>query len=64
MNVAVLVGMFAVEEPYISTAMGNDKVKRHMDTGAEFITGSDSSCLMHNAGCSRKEPLSYQSSCM
>ncbi len=47
-------GMFAVEEPYISTAMGNDKVKRHMDTGAEFITGSDSSCLMHMQGVAGK----------
>ena len=43
-------GMFAVEEAYVSTAMGTDKVKRHMDTGAEFITGSDSSCLMHMQG--------------
>ena len=47
-------GMFAVEESYISTAMGNDKVKRHMETGAEFITGSDSSCLMHMQGVAGK----------
>mgnify|MGYP003084595672 FL=1 len=34
--------------------MGNDKVKRHMETGAEFITGSDSSCLMHMQGVAAK----------
>ena len=48
-------GMFAVEEAYVSTAMGTDKVKRHMDTGAEFITGSDSSCLMHMQGIAAKK---------
>ena len=34
--------------------MGNDKVKRHMETGAEIITGSDSSCLMHMQGVAAK----------
>ena len=47
-------GMFAIEEPRVSAAMGNDKVKRHMETGAEFITGSDSSCLMHMQGVAAK----------
>ena len=40
-------GMFAIEEPEVSTCMGQDKVKDHMSTGAEYITGADSSCLMH-----------------
>ena len=43
-------GMFAVEEPEVSVCMGHDKVKDHMSTGAEFITGADSSCLMHMQG--------------
>lgn len=43
-------GMYSVEEPEVSTCMGNDKVKDHMKTGAEYITGSDSSCLMHMQG--------------
>lgn len=43
-------GMYSIEEPEVSACMGNDKVKDHMKTGAEFITGSDSSCLMHMQG--------------
>lgn len=48
-------GMFAVEEKAVSTKMGLDKVKRHAATGAEFITGPDSSCLMHMQGVAEKE---------
>lgn len=48
-------GMFSVEEPDVSTRMGEDKIARHMATGAEYITGPDSSCLMHMQGISRKE---------
>lgn len=43
-------GMYSVEEPEVSACMGQDKVKEHMKTGATFITGSDSSCLMHMQG--------------
>ena len=48
-------GMFSVEEPDVSTRMGEDKIARHMATGAEYITGPDSSCLMHMQGIARKE---------
>lgn len=48
-------GMFSVEEPDVSTRMGEDKIVRHMATGAEYITGPDSSCLMHMQGIARKE---------
>ena len=48
-------GMFAVEEPAVSTRMGQDKIRRHIETGAEYITGPDSSCLMHMQGIARKE---------
>ena len=34
-----------------------DKIKRHMATGAEFVTGPDSSCLMHMAGIAKKEKM-------
>ena len=47
-------GMFAVEEQAVSTRMGQDKLRRHMETGAEYITGPDSSCLMHLQGVARK----------
>lgn len=48
-------GMFAVEEPEVSACMGRDKVKDHMSTGAEYITGPDSSCLMHMGGIIERE---------
>ncbi len=47
-------GMFSVEEPHVSARMGNDKLDRHIATGAEFVTGADSSCLMHLEGIARK----------
>ena len=43
-------GMFAMEEKEVSVCMGRDKVRDHMATGAEYITGADSSCLMHMQG--------------
>lgn len=50
-------GMFAVEETAVSTQMGIDKVNRHIATGAEYVTGPDSSCLMHMAGVAKKQGL-------
>jgi L-lactate dehydrogenase complex protein LldE len=50
-------GMFSVEEPAVSTRMGTDKLKRHMATGSEYITGHDSSCLMHMQGIAKKQNL-------
>ncbi len=48
-------GMFSIEEPDVSTRMGQDKLERHMATGAEYITGPDSSCLMHLQGIAKKQ---------
>lgn len=53
-------GMFATEEPETSSCMGQDKVLDHMATGAEFITGADSSCLMHLQGVIEREKLPIQ----
>ncbi|PID90359.1 MAG: Fe-S oxidoreductase [Bacteroidetes bacterium] len=50
-------GMFAAEEHDTSCAMGRDKVEDHMATGAEYITGPDSSCLMHMQGVIDREKL-------
>ena len=50
-------GMFAVEEKEVSVCMGRDKVRDHMSTGAEYITGADSSCLMHMQGVIDRERL-------
>lgn len=48
-------GMFSVEEPAVSTQMGIDKLRRHMATGAEYITGPDCSCLMHLQGVAKRQ---------
>lgn len=48
-------GMFGIEEPAVSSRMGDDKVQRHIATGAEIITGADSSCLMHMQGVAGKK---------
>ncbi len=50
-------GMFAVEETAVSRRMGQDKIRRHMATGAEYVTGPDSSCLMHMLGIAQKDKL-------
>ncbi|MGN1263139.1 MAG: (Fe-S)-binding protein, partial [Prevotella sp.] len=54
-------GMFSVEKPEISVRMGTDKLERHIATGAEYITGPDSSCLMHMQGIARrlKKPIKF-----
>ena len=46
-----------VTETAVSARMGLDKLRRHMATGAEYITGPDSSCLMHMQGVARKQGL-------
>jgi len=53
-------GMFAVEEQAVSARMGLEKVRRHMATGAEYVTGPDSSCLMHMQGVAKKQGLDIQ----
>jgi L-lactate dehydrogenase complex protein LldE len=50
-------GMFAIEEPAVSVCMGEDKVENHIATGAEYITGADSSCLMHLQGIVERNKL-------
>lgn len=50
-------GMFSIEEPEVSVCMGQDKVNNHIATGAEYITGADSSCLMHMQGIVNRKNL-------
>ncbi|MBQ0063239.1 MAG: (Fe-S)-binding protein [Prevotella sp.] len=50
-------GMFSIEETAVSARMGQDKVRRHIATGAEYVTGPDSSCLMHMQGVAQKNHL-------
>ena len=53
-------GMFSVEETAVSAQMGKDKVERHIQTGAEYVTGPDCSCLMHMAGIARKQGMKIE----
>ena len=53
-------GMFSVEETAVSAQMGRDKVERHIQTGAEYVTGPDCSCLMHMAGVAKKQGLNIK----
>ena len=48
-------GMYSIEEQAVSVCMGQDKVRNHLATGAEYITGADSSCLMHMQGVIQRE---------
>ncbi len=50
-------GMFSIEETSVSVCMGQDKLKNHIATGAEYITGADSSCMMHMQGIVGREKL-------
>ena len=43
-------GTFAVKNADTSTAMMTDKMRHVLDTGAQFCSAGDSSCLMHIGG--------------
>ena len=45
-------GTFSVSEEPVSARMGADKVRDHHRHGARYIVSADSSCLMHQKGCS------------
>ncbi len=48
-------GTFAVSEEAVSVRMGRDRVADHLRSGAEVITSTDMSCLMHLDGLIRRE---------
>lgn len=43
-------GTFCITEEAISVAMGKDRIKDHLNSNAQVITGADMSCLMHLEG--------------
>ncbi len=47
-------GTFAIKHEAISTALAEQKVQNAIDTGAEYIVSTDSSCLMHQEAYIRK----------
>lgn len=40
-------GTFAVKNPDVSSAMGRDKLRNALSTGAQVLCGADNSCLLH-----------------
>ncbi len=48
-------GTFSAKFPMISTAMGDVKCGLALETGAEYIVSSDSSCLMHIQGLADRQ---------
>lgn len=50
-------GTFSVKNEPISTAMAEQKVQNALDTGAEYIVGTEASCLMHLATYIEKQKL-------
>jgi L-lactate dehydrogenase complex protein LldE len=52
-------GTFSVQEEAISVAMGKDRIKDHLNSNAQIMTGADMSCLMHMDGIinRNKEPI-------
>ena len=54
-------GTFAVAEEAVSALMGKDRIADHEKAGAEIVTGTDVSCLMHLEGIARRDarPLRF-----
>jgi len=48
-------GTFCVFEEAVSSKMGKDRVRDHEKHGAEYITGADTSCLMHLEGILKRQ---------
>jgi L-lactate dehydrogenase complex protein LldE len=48
-------GAFAVTEEAVSVRMGRDRLRDHLTHGAEVITATDMSCLMHLEGLARRQ---------
>lgn len=53
-------GLFSVEERAVSQRMGKDKLQRHINTGAQYITGPDASCLLHLKGIAHSSGAKIQ----
>lgn len=54
-------GTFALKNADTSAAMGQDKIDHVIETGAEVLCISDSSCLMHLDGIARRRKLAVTS---
>jgi L-lactate dehydrogenase complex protein LldE len=50
-------GTFAVAEEAVSVLMGKDRLADHARAGAEIVTATDVSCLMHLDGLARRDKV-------
>ncbi len=50
-------GTFCVFEEAVSVKMGKDRIKEHLVNDVEYITGGDTSCLMHLEGILKRQGL-------
>ena len=48
-------GTFCVTEAAVSVAMGADRVEEHEANNVDYITGGDTSCLMHLEGILKRK---------
>ena len=48
-------GTFCVFEEAVSVKMGKDRIGEHQDNEVQYITGVDTSCLMHLEGILRRQ---------
>jgi L-lactate dehydrogenase complex protein LldE len=53
-------GTFCVSEQAVSVKMGQDRIKEHDANAVEYITGADTSCLMHMEGILRRQGSKVQ----
>lgn len=53
-------GTFCVAEEAVSAKMGKDRVRDHVQHGADVITGADMSCLMHLEGILKRQKSTVQ----
>ncbi|AZQ64959.1 (Fe-S)-binding protein [Flammeovirga pectinis] len=50
-------GTFSVAQPEVSVRMGADRIFDYINSGAQYITSGDMSCLMHLDGIIKREKL-------
>lgn len=53
-------GMFSIEEEAVSCRMGLDRLDDHRRAGAEVITSTDVSCLLHLDGLARRNGFTFR----
>ena len=48
-------GLFAVDFPELSARIGRDRLRALAETGAEYVTATDTTCLLHLDGLRLRE---------